>query len=178
MYIPKNNKKSCCSSKAYICNKCWGKILENEDTEKCPICKMDLPVVEDIDTGDIESPDPLNIGTRSGREYSSMIDPWRYNDEIRIIQTPPLNNHSLKIMEFFKIIGLMLLFTFVGFISFNIGLFFSVNSLKAQNDELMKIIIYPMFWILMLLSGFFVSLVMLIFYYNCFYKCFNYIDNV
>ena len=158
--VPSRNNKSCCSSKAYICNKCWDGLLENKDTTKCPICKIELPLPEDIRSQDIRSQDIW--------EYSAIIGSPAARRDILMIHPPPLNHHSLKLMDFIKIIGLMLFFTLMGFITFNIGLL----SFKTQDYTLMDVVIFPMFWILMLLSGFFVTIVMLICYYNC-CKCYG-----
>ena len=49
-YQPHNIVKSCCPTKAFICNECWETLKKNEGTTKCPICKTDF----EIDSLDIE----------------------------------------------------------------------------------------------------------------------------
>ena len=67
---PSKNKKKCCSSNAYICNSCWDEILKNKDTEKCPICRKELPIIEDI----VVEINPQVIEIRHGRNPTLLME--------------------------------------------------------------------------------------------------------
>ena len=47
----KDIKKKCCPTKAFICNNCWEKLLENKDIIKCPLCysNFDIEMNNDSD---------------------------------------------------------------------------------------------------------------------------------
>ena len=153
--IPGRNKKSCCSTKAYICNKCWNELLENEDTTKCPLCRENLPMIEDIESQEtLEITNPQVIEIRNGRNPSLLTD------------------SQLECKALLTILGLLFLFTLEGFIVFNICLFFSVDSLEEQNEALMEIMTYPLFWIVQLLIGLATNILSLIIYLNC-CQCFH-----
>ena len=149
--LPSYNKKQCCSSKAYICNNCWNTILESKDIEKCPICKGGLPVIEDV----IVEINPQVVEIRHGRNPTLLMESHL---ECRFILT---------------MFGALFLFTLEGYIVFNLCLFFSVSSIEEQNDTLMEIIPYPLFWIIQPLIGVATTICLLGIYYNSCYKCFH-----
>jgi len=153
--VPSRNKKSCCSSKAYICNNCWDGLLKNEDTTKCPLCRKGLPVIEDIESQEtLEITNPQVIEIRNGRNPGLLTD------------------SQLECKALLTILGLLFLFTLEGFIVFNICLFLSVDSLEEQNEALMEIMTYPLFWIVQLLIGLATTILSLIIYLNC-CQCFH-----
>lgn len=54
-------KKKCCPTEAFICNECWGKIMNTEEIVQCPLCRKAVksdkvvPVSAITVSGDIES---------------------------------------------------------------------------------------------------------------------------
>jgi len=72
-----------------------------------------------------------------------------------------------------NIFGLLFLLTLVGFIVFNICLFIRVDSLEEQNEELMYLVVFPMFWILQPFIGLVVTILSLIILNNPLLKMIN-----
>jgi hypothetical protein len=153
IHIKYRDKKGCCSSKAYICNKCWSDLLENKGTTKCPICRIPLPMIEDIESQEITH--NLLVEIRNGRNQSLLTD------------------SQLECNTLLNIFGLLFLLTLVGFIVFNICLFISVDSLEEQNEELMYLVVFPMFWILQPFIGLVVTILSLIILNNPLLKMIN-----
>ena len=155
--IPGRNKKSCCSTKAYICNNCWDSLLENEDTTECPICRENLPMIEDIESQEtFEITNPQVIEIRNGRNPSLLTD-----------------SAQLECNTLVTILGLLFLFTLEGFIVFNICLAaFSGDSLEEQNEALMEIMTYPLSWVMQLFVGVITTILSSFIYYNC-CQCFH-----
>jgi len=150
--MPNRNKKTCCSSKAYICNKCLDELLENKETTKCPICRGPPPMIEDIESQ--ETTNNRIIEIRHGRNPSLLI------------------GNKLECNTLLNIFGLLFLLTLVGFIVFNICLFFSVDSLEEQDEELKYLMVFPIFWILQPFIGLVTTMLSLIIYLNC-CQCFH-----
>jgi len=153
IHIKYRDKKGCCSSKAYICNKCWSDLLENKGTTKCPICRIPLPMIEDIESQEITH--NLLVEIRNGRNPGLLTGPAQ-----------------LECMTLLTIFGLLFLFTLEGFIVFNICLFLSVDSLEEQNEALIYMIYAPMFWIFQFLIGLATTILSSFIYYHC-CQCFH-----
>ena len=126
--LPSYNKKPCCSSRAYICNKCWNLILENEDINNCPLCRKQINLITDIE------------------QNLPII-------EIRNSRNPTLTDNIKLDSLFCKIWVYSFMFIILGFIEFNIISFLVLLSFERENDILFKYIKYPIFWINMLLIG-------------------------
>jgi len=113
-----------------------------------------MPVIEDIESQETLEITPQVIEIRNGRNPSLLTD------------------SQLECKALLTILGLLFLFTLEGFIVFNICLFLSVDSLEEQNEALMEIMTYPLFWIIQLLIGLATTILSLIIYLNC-CQCFH-----
>lgn len=134
-------KKKCCPTEAFICNECWGKIMNTEEIVKCPLCRKTIksdkvtPVSAITVSGDIES---QVVGRR--RESISRKD---------------------KIKRYFIYYVLITLLGATGILT---SVYFLHPPTTTFEDEFLYLTVRPFFWIMSTVYGmFFVMLIDLLF---------------
>ena len=133
-YKPKNIKKKCCPTKAFICNRCWDSLNNNDCIVQCPLCK------QSFEHQDIEAPmDNCSCQCCSG-------------DDIK--------DTKLFIIRLFKYIC----YELVGIMTFTLFIFNIHSIDTTFQEELNYLITSPFFWIISFFLGIFIIHMVHIFY--------------
>ena len=131
-------KKKCCPTEAFICNECWGKIMNTEEIVFCPLCRE--------------------------RIKSDKIVPVSALTVVRDIESQRVGTHFSRKDKVKKYFIYYVLITLLGATGILTTVYFLHPSTTTFEEEFKYLAVRPFFWIMSSVYGlFFVMLFDLLF---------------